>query len=258
MDKQKDPYRKLITQWRRDEIDNTCGDQAKKHYLKNHKKRFQYIVDLCKTTNSDRSAKVLDIGRSQLSVMLSSYYKNLVTMGLPLEEDIGGHREVTPVKMEHITFDLNRSDEVDLWPNREFDLIVCSEVLEHLSIALEYVLLFFYYLLKNRGFVVCSTPNAVSLYKRIQLLLGRNPYKMIRLYEKNPGHFREFTKTELIEIGNKCGFFLVYHRFKNFAPKTESLKVNLYNRFTNFIPPFRGTQILIYQKSKLKSERVIQ
>jgi len=258
MDTKKEFYKKLMTQWKESEIADTCGKEARERYLQNHKKRFQYIVDLCISTNPNKSAKVLDIGRSHLSVMLSYYYEDIVTMGLPLEEDIGGHREIEPVNMEHIIFDLNKSDEVDIWPRCKFDIIVCSEVFEHLDIALEYVFLLFHWMLTDKGFLVCSTPNAAALYKRIQLLIGRNPYEMIRFYAKNPGHVREFTKKELTEIGDKCGFSLVYHRFKNFVSKNESLKVNLYNLFTDFIPAFRWTQILVYQKSAIDRKGFIQ
>ena len=81
-----------------------------------------------------------------------------------------------------------------------------AEVLEHLHTAPSLVLAFVKTLLADNGLLVLQTPNAASLPKRIKLLLGRNPFDMIRTDPKNPGHFREYTRRELSALAADLGF----------------------------------------------------
>jgi hypothetical protein len=52
-------------------------------------------------------------------------------------------------------------------------------------------------LLREGGKIVLSTPNAAALHNRLRLLRGVNPFERIRYYDRNPGHFREYTADEL-------------------------------------------------------------
>lgn len=248
MNRAKKHYYNLIDKWVEDEKKISCGKESQQHYMSEHKYHFNYLFNLCLSINLNKSAKILDIGRSQLSVLLSNYYNKVVTLGFDLEEDIGGHREIESSNIEHIVFDLNECKKVNLWPQEKFDIIVYSEVIEHLFEAPEYSLLFFKHLLNPGGFIICSTPNAASLYKRFKLLFGENPYEKIRFYNRNPGHFREYTKKELIEMVNKCELKLVKHEYKNFIEETISFKIKIFKLITAFIPSFKLSQIIVIKK----------
>ena len=80
-----------------------------------------------------------------------------------------------------------------------------AEVIEHLYTAPKLVLSFLRALLTDRGVLIIQTPNAAALHKRAELLLGRNPYELIRETTNDPGHFREYTKKELIRIAEDAG-----------------------------------------------------
>ncbi|TVR70815.1 MAG: hypothetical protein EA408_10500, partial [Marinilabiliales bacterium] len=82
-----------------------------------------------------------------------------------------------------------------------FDLIVYGDTIEHLYTAPELSLLMLSCMLKPGGIIIVTTPNAVSLRNRITMLSGGNPFERIRYYKGNPGHYREYTKRELKEIG---------------------------------------------------------
>ena len=54
--------------------------------------------------------------------------------------------------------------------------------------------------------LLIGTPNAVSLNRRVSMLVGRNPYERIRTTINNPGHFREYTTAELRAYGKAANF----------------------------------------------------
>jgi len=98
----------------------------------------------------------------------------------------------------HLQFDLNDAQFPERCPDfGEHDVVVMSEVIEHLYTAPDLVLRFVKRLLKPGGFLVVQTPNAVALEKRVAMLRGSNPFEMIRHSRDNPGHFREYTAYEL-------------------------------------------------------------
>jgi hypothetical protein len=106
----------------------------------------------------------------------------------------------------HIEFDLNDSEFESRWPAvQEYDLIVLAEVLEHLHVSTAHVLAFLSTLMKPEGSLLLQTPNAARLRNRLELLSGRNPFELIRPDRWNPGHFREYTLSELETLAEDAG-----------------------------------------------------
>src|ERR1700733_3268034 len=117
----------------------------------------------------------------------------------------------------HIEFDLNEARIVERHPDdTKFELIVFGETIEHLVTPPELVLRFLRGFLGHDGIIICQTPNAVALHKRIKMLAGINPYERLRLEILNQGHIREYTKPELLEIGNTAGLRMIEHEYRDY------------------------------------------
>lgn len=231
---------------------HTCGIESRQDYLAMHGPRFATILRTCKLLVSDSSARVLDIGRSELTAYLSTFYRDIHTLGLDPQTDDGGHRETQDLKaVPHITFDLLSAPFVASWPEcGTFDLIVFSEVIEHLHVAPAFVLAFLRSLLSPSGVLVCTTPNAVEITKRIRLLAGRNPYEQLRLYPGNPGHVREYTQDELVTIAKSAGLNCSSHSFNDWiSGKNGGIKAAI-RRILSTYPPLRQFQMFTFVRSE--------
>lgn len=248
MEELKKNYKEIISQWINNERKRTCGKEAQRRYVENHKFRFNHLYNLCLKLNPGKKAAVLDVGRSHLSIMLAKYYEDVSTLGFDIEEDEGGHREIENSNIKNIIFNLNDCKEVDKWPSEKFDLIIYSEVIEHLFEAPEYTFLFFRFLLKPEGYLICTTPNSAYLAKRICSFIGKNPLPGIRFYSKNPGHYREYTKNELIDMARMCDLKVINHKYIDFKQPITPLKYKIVRFLSNIYPSWKGSHILIVQK----------
>ena len=221
----------------------------KHDYCSFHARRFQYVLNLCKELKSGSSCSVLDVGRSQLSSELAHHYRRVVTLGFPLNNF--AHEKVDPAaKAEpaaHVIFDLNDCDREAIPISERFDLIVFAETIEHLYSAPEIVLHALGKLLKQDGFLVCQTPNAAALERRYHLLLGRNPFERIRSNRLNLGHFREYTRDELIDLGRVAGLGIVRHRYLDYFPHAGPFQI-IRSALREVFPPLRSGQTIIYDK----------
>lgn len=230
---------------------HTSSDASRQYYVDLHKDRFADILRLCKFYVANPSARVLDVGRSELTAHLLEFYTNLTTLGLDLYADDGGHREASSMKaVPHITFDLLNSHRVDIWPECEpFGLIVFSEVLEHLSLAPEFVLALLNSLLADNGILICTTPNAADIAKRLRLAYGRNPFERLRLYATNPGHIREYTRHELCGIAHSVGLHCVRHFYFDWPQSIDRhwIKVACMKAIRVY-PPFRGSSVAVFRR----------
>lgn len=229
----------------------TSSGASRQYYVDLHKDRFADILRLCGSYVADPSARVLDVGRSEFTAHLLTFYSSVTTLGIDLCTDDGGHREVSSMEaVPHITFDLLHSHQTDSWPEcGVFDLIVCSEVLEHLSIAPEFVFAFLNSLLADSGMLICTTPNAADIAKRVRLACGRHPFERLRLYSTNPGHVREYTRRELCHIAHSVGLECVRHRYFDWPQSAGRSRIKAAcMRLVRSYPPFRRSSAAVFRR----------
>jgi len=211
----------LMERLREKERLRTSGEEAARRYQLIHNNRFHRTLEICKELVPDPHARVLDVGPSYFTTLLEQKYKDVSTLGLDTMTDHGGQRNdsTLALALPHVKFELNNSKDISRWPKvvPPFDLIVFAETLEHLYTAPEYSLAFLSSILTEKGILLVTTPNAAMIMKRIILLLkGKNPYEKIRLIGENPGHYREYTMKELVDIGAQCRLDSVYAEYINF------------------------------------------
>jgi 2-polyprenyl-3-methyl-5-hydroxy-6-metoxy-1,4-benzoquinol methylase len=116
-----------------------------------------------------------------------------------------------------------------------YDMVVMTEVIEHVHTAARVVLEYIASLLRRGGTLILQTPNAVSLYVRAGTLLGRNPHHMIREEPTNPGHFCEFTVAELRTAVEAAGFEAGEVRLANYFGD-GSMRRTLYDFLCGVLP----------------------
>ena len=138
-------------------------------------------------------------------LLLQKYYQPFFSCQV---DELGFAKDSKKSFGQQYQFDLNNSSDKSHWRTDigKYDLIIFAEVLEHLYTSPNQVLTYLSSILHEKGKIILQTPNAAVFHKRIQLLLGRNPYMLIRENKFNPGHFREYTKAELYTYAKNCGF----------------------------------------------------
>lgn len=196
-------------------------------YVEFHYRRWAHLLqtvdDLVERRAGDAGAeelRILDIGESLHTELLRANHEAIPVDTLDI---VDGGFERRPIDQHH-QFDLNDFYFEDRHPRiGPYDVIVMAEVIEHLYTSAPVVMRGIGRLLRPGGYVFVQTPNAVALHKRIQMLVGRNPYMDIDRPRDDPPHFREYTIAELIEAGDAAGL--------------QTLKVDAHNYFT------RGTRL---------------
>lgn len=231
---------------------HTSSDASRQYYVDLHKDRFADTLRLCQFYVANPSARVLAVGRSELTAHLQNFYPNVTTLGLDLCTDVGGHREANSMETTpHVTFDLLTSHRIDLWPQcGPFDLIVFSEALEHLSVAPEFVFAFLNSLLADNGILICTTPNAADVAKRLRLAYGRNPFERLRLYSANPGHIREYTRHEPCDIAHSVGLHCVRYCYFDWPQSIGRRRIKAAcMKAIRVYPPFRGSSVAVFRSA---------
>ena len=208
-------------------------DKESQSYLGTHAKRYAFLLERVYAARSilmkfsTQRVNILDIGPSFFTELLREAFKNddVLTLGYDAPEARGGHfpRDVSHEKSHHFFFDLNDAQYRERWIRTPpIHLAVMAEVLEHLYTAPTLVLGFAYSLMEPGGILIVETPNAASLKKRLRLLVGRHPYEMIRENAVNPGHFREYTRSELLTISRSVGFEIISCELSNYFSHDSS------------------------------------
>lgn len=228
---------------------------GRQRYLLEQSHRFAETVRQCIRICPERHVEVLDVGRSNLSSRLLGHYDAVTTLGLPLDitanyaHSAGWEPPPGKAYAGHIVCDLNRiPTQAAVVCPRRFDLIVFAEVIEHLFAAPEAALAWLRFLLSEGGVILCTTPNAARLSRRLRLLLGRNTSELLRHDLNNPGHVREYTKSELYELGCLAGLEVVAHRYTDYRSLRGSGATRaIATLVSRMVPGFASDQIVLFR-----------
>ncbi len=233
-------------------------NEEMKTYIHIHSKRFAYLIQKLKQLRQaipDPQIRIMDIGPSFFSELLMHNFPNdeIYTMGFKSDEALGGHlsKKISQKLDKFIPFDLNDAQYQDRYvPVPDCKIVVMAEVLEHLYTSPVLVYRFISTFMDTGAYLVVGTPNAVTFRNRILMLFGKNPFELIRLIRENPGHYREYTGSELIQLGKEAGLETHQLFWANYFSACSS-KGKMFDFFTSYFLPkkFRTGLTIIYRKS---------
>jgi trans-aconitate methyltransferase len=214
------------------------------NYLAYHQRRFDYICGLAQRFKPSRASVVLDVGPGPMTKQLNTYYDVVWSLGFDRSAIFNG----ADAANRHINFDLNLSHDPAAWvPMPKFDLIVFSEVIEHVLIRHEDVVRFLGNALAPDGLLLCTTPNLAAFHKRVRGVVGRTPW-----HRWESGHITEFSKDDLLEIGRRAGLKTRFHAFENYfgfdgSPLRREV-VRAIDGITGLVPTLRRGQVIVYAR----------
>lgn len=147
---------------------------------------------------------------------------------LPAVQEVSLRWGARAVTVEHHLFDAER----DVWPFADgtFDVVICMELLEHLTYSPAHLLHEANRVLVPGGAVHLSTPNAVAATKLAALARGRTIAGKYSGFGPDGRHNREFTPDEVAAVLAAA----------NFAPRVETRNVAGYTPSEPFARALRG------------------
>lgn len=227
-------------------------DEPSQEYIRFHGNRYELLLQeinkkLNESNKLDKNAtKILDIGPAYQTEILRNTLPSVTVNSLGFED---ARFKLRP-QDKHFQFDLNDAQYQEKWPQiGEYDLIILAETIEHLYTSPKLVLSCIATWLKNGGYLIIQTPNAVSLRRRLKMLSGKFPCEMIREKRTDPGHFREYTIEELISTGKETGLNPSNYTISNYFNYHNNSKQGLYNILTRILPKsFRDGIMISLQK----------
>ncbi len=224
---------------------STLAPEARRYWLENGDRIAQNLSLVRSLCVNNPVKRVLDIGPSYQTVIFKKLFPDITLETMGWED----HRYRPSPDTVHHAVDLNHTAKPESCPlPAPVDLILFLEVIEHLHTSPSHILRYLFRCLNPGGTIVISTPNAAFLRNRWRLLKGYNPYELIREDDSNPGHFREYTRAELVRYCELCGFDVIDARIENlhrFGTRTG----RLFSRITHWLPQrFRHDMTVVAQK----------
>lgn len=151
----------------------------------------------------DPGSRVLDLGCSQGLLAKPLSEKSVRVVGV----DIGPPNRLSGQLEDYFQRDLDAP--LDLPLQRDFDYVVCSDVIEHLRNRRE-LLVGARRFLKEGGRLIISTPNIALWFYRLSLLAGRFEYGPRGVLDET--HVHLFTRATFRREVERAGFHVVSER----------------------------------------------
>ncbi len=240
-------------------VEASLATSEEHEYFLIHEARYAYIIRQIQeiAAKQAKKLKILDVG-------CYPYHLGRV-MELEGHDVYGISSSHEPVHSPKIKV-CNIETDAFPFPANFFDLVICTEVMEHLPQSPAHALKQMARVTKKGGCVLITTPNIARSINRAKLLLGKTiSYPLSQLLEDDGRgsiiyhrHNREYTLSELTHLMEFAGWkiarathFVSYTPTRRRAhPDNLSLKLG---KWTNFlmmqaVPSLRDTLFVLGQK----------
>jgi hypothetical protein len=190
---------------------------GQQEYGRQHKQRFWELVNAMGLLLQDiPQPQVLEFGVSEFSGLYGRLFAGMQfhTSDRPTSNDYIGFNEAVCKRIvggEHLPLDLSDTQALSDFSQQQsgrFDLILLTEVLEHLCIHPVDILRPLIQALSSQGLLYLTTPNFFALEKRQLMQRWQNPQEVYPVADGNwdaHHHHREYCLTELLPFIEQAG-----------------------------------------------------
>lgn len=200
---------------------------------------------LSKLNNSHLKDKnILDIGSGRLILSSILSYSKSSIVASDLTEVVSNKFVRERAKIHDINLIGSRIEpgRTSKLPFKDcsFDLVLMTEVIEHLNFSPIYLIREIHRVMKEKGYLVLTTPNVHALENKIKFFLNKSIYANFDKYlESSPHdyHWREFDRNELFYILKTCNlavqkmFYcndILINKYNNYLYESPSKKIKAY------------------------------
>ncbi len=182
-----------------------------------------------------RELRILDIACND-GYLAQIYSKYGSVSGIDLNEEAVKKAKASGI--DAVVADVFDMDTV--FSGKKFDVIIAGDIIEHVFDT-DLFLKKIYAVLDMNGTILLSTPNLVSLGRRIMALFGKNPFCEFSGKKDgiNVGHIRYYTFADLEKQLAETGFSMV-----KTEGDTTNLPVKFVDKFVVALFPHLGREIL--------------
>lgn len=249
---------KIVSDSLRELITRAQGRSEKEFsYLLIHQNRYRFLLKKIFDLGLPRGSKILDIGCYPPYILQILEEWGFEVYGISSRHE--------PIKGRNISV-LNIETDPLPFPKASFDLVLLTEIIEHLLVDPEVYLKKIKQVLKPGGKLLVTTPNVVHLKNRLKILLGKNIYYSLEQLQQTKTlgpliyhrHNREFTEGELRRVFIQSGFKISSaQHFNSYSPfrkkmtreplLIKSVKITGF-LLTYLYPPFKDSIYLLLHK----------
>lgn len=170
-----------------------------KSVIENSDFTYQYLLEILNSVNL-KNKKILDIGCGVGTIDFYLASKGAEVLGVDISEN---GIKMANKNASNLNLKSNTKFKVMNFPNKvpegKFDIIICSEILEHLTdddLAVKKIKT----LLNKNGIIIASSPSENSLLYRMG---------MLKKFDKEVGHLRRYSEKSYKELFTSAGFKVV-------------------------------------------------
>lgn len=186
--------------------------QEKSAYYPRYRTRYEAVLRSFADVAPDHPVDLLEVGGGQLAALAHRLWRDRATVA-----DIGDTCFPTLEKQGVATFRYNlAADEPPT--GHAYDVVLLSEVIEHLPVPGHLALLRLRTMLRPGGLLICSTPNLYRLRNIVFLALGRPIFDNFDVpRESGAGHVLEYSADHLRWQFEQAGFTDIDVTLREFA-----------------------------------------
>ncbi|HOZ80661.1 MAG TPA: methyltransferase domain-containing protein [Candidatus Woesebacteria bacterium] len=220
-------------------------------YYQTHQDRFAVILKNISNLKLSPKSSILDIGCYPLYL-----FQELEKQGYQLSGISSQHESVNQPSIKTLNIETTNFP----YQDNSFDLVIFTEVIEHLTTNLDGIFKEIRRVLKPGGYVLLTTPNVLKIHNILSLLFNQNIYFSLDQLNQpiNYRHQREYTLSEIKTLQEKVGLKPIIARtFTGYTPfRHKTVSDSFLIKFTKLLIYFftclfanrKDSIITIYQK----------
>lgn len=161
-----------------------------------YQEKLDFILSYLSSYPKSQPVKILDIGCND-GELVRKYLDFGDVLGIDVSETA-----IRSCKKKGLKCILSDIESLPSKYNNYFDIVIAGDIIEHIFDTDKF-LRKIHTVLKSGGTLLLTTPNLVSLGRRLLFLLGKNPFieysTLLPTKDINVGHIRYYTKSNLLD-----------------------------------------------------------